>query len=70
MIDDTYALLTWLEDLSLKAHNKSERAATDFGKMGYLKEKEAYNRVINYIKTMSYETNRPHMYQHNQQKKV
>jgi hypothetical protein len=52
MIDDTYALLKWLEDLYLKAHNHAENSVTEYGKQAYTKEKEAYNRVINYIKTM------------------
>jgi len=52
MIDDTYALLNWLEDLSLKAHNKENNAVTEHGKHGYKMQKEAYVRVINYIKTM------------------
>ena len=52
MIDDTYALLHWLEALSLKAHNNAERAVTEHGSDVYQAQEKAYNRVIAYVKTM------------------
>ena len=52
MIDDTFALLKWLEGLSLDAHNNANRKIANCERDAYKKRKEAYDRVINYVKTM------------------
>ena len=61
MIDDVYALLSWLEELSLDAHNKANSpyipkrgcaGVTGYERHGYKMQKEAYDRVITYVKTM------------------
>jgi hypothetical protein len=53
MIDDVYALLTWLEDQSLECHNKKgKKGLTLIDDHGYFMQEQAYNRVIYYIKTM------------------